>query len=787
MNRIYLNEDWLYCEDINNEKGEMVRIPHTTKEVPFNYFSPNLYEKLCSYTKTIHIEKSWQDKALILTFEAVGHKAHLYINKKEVLVHNSGYTAFSCDISEFVDFGKENEIYLKVDSHENLNIPPFGHLIDYMTYGGIYRDVYLEVKNKTFIEDVFIFTENVLKEEKTLNIKTSLSKEDEGISLEYFLFKKGESDKKSILNTEVNNKEINSSIQISDALLWDTENPNVYSLQTKLIKNGEVIDTKIENFGFRKTEFKTDGFYLNDKKVKLRGVNRHQAYAYVGYAMPKSAQVFDAKILKEELGVNAVRTSHYAQSHYFIDACDDMGILVFTEIPGWQYLGDSQWKEQVLVNVKEMVMQYRNHPSIFIWGTRVNESPDDLQLYTKANAIAKELDPFRNTGGVRNIIKGDFSQDVYTYNDFSHVGKNRGVFYKKEVTPDTNRAYLITEYNGHMFPTKSYDNEEHRTEHALRHARVIDGYYQHDDISGGFAWCMYDYNTHKEFGSGDNICHHGVMDMFRNKKLASEVYASQNKNLDVLQISSNMNIGEHPGGYLGDIYLFTNADYVKFYKNDELIKTFKNTDTDFKNMPFGPILIDDLVGDALIKKEGFSKEKSAEVKKALHEISKYGYEDMSDEMMDLLNGICRKYSMQISELVGLYISHIGNWGGELGTYRFDAYKDEKLVKTLTKEPILKFNLVADSDKTLLVEENSYDVASVRIKMCDQNGNVLEYYNEPVMLSIEGDAQIIGPKVISLKGGMGGTYIKTIKKSGKATLTVKTNYDQEATINFEIKI
>ena len=129
-------------------------------------------------------------------------------------------------------------------------------------------------------------------------------------------------------------------------ILWDLEHPELYEVKTELICDGKLMDERIDRIGFRRAEFKKDGFYLNGKKIKLRGLNRHQSYPYVGYAMPKSMQRLDADILKRELGVNAVRTSHYPQSHYFIERCDEIGLLVFTEIPGWQHIGDAAWKDQ---------------------------------------------------------------------------------------------------------------------------------------------------------------------------------------------------------------------------------------------------------------------------------------------------------------------------------------------------------------------------------------------------------------------------------------------------------
>lgn len=122
---------------------------------------------------------------------------------------------------------------------------------------------------------------------------------------------------------------------------------------------------------------------------------------------------------------------------------------------------------------------------------------------------------------------------------------------QKKITPDMERAYLVSEYNGHMYPAKAFDWEEHRAEQAIRHANVLDAIAGEEDISGSFGWCMTDYNTHKDFGSGDRICYHGVMDMFRNPKLAADIYACQQEERPVLSVSSTMDIGEHPGGAEG--------------------------------------------------------------------------------------------------------------------------------------------------------------------------------------------------------------------------------------------
>ena len=138
--------------------------------------------------------------------------------------------------------------------------------------------------------------------------------------------------------------------------------------------------------------FRADGFYLNGKKTFLRGLNRHQSYPYIAYAAPESLQRQDARILKNELHCNAVRTSHYPQSQYFLDECDRLGLLVFTELPGWQHIGDGAWKDRACAMLREMLLQNRNHPSIILWGVRINESVDNDEFYTRTNQIAHALD-----------------------------------------------------------------------------------------------------------------------------------------------------------------------------------------------------------------------------------------------------------------------------------------------------------------------------------------------------------------------------------------------------------
>lgn len=806
--KFYLNDDWLFTEQFEDSLAapeypentlQPVRLPHTCKETPFHYFDESLYQMVSGYRRHLLIPKDWQGKQILLTFEGAAHDSTVFCNGKKVGEHHCGYTAFTVDLTDNVLYGQDNLLCVRLDSRENLNVPPFGYVIDYMTYGGIYRDVRLEVKEKVSLSDIFVHTAIDFKSSPVtaqITSEITLTASDENVTIrQYYMPKSTAAAQESwrllceqtVSADTTGDKKIALTAAITDPLLWDTEEAHLYILKTQLYQDNTLLDETETTFGIREAVFKKDGFYLNGRKLMIRGLNRHQSFPYVGYAMPKSMQRLDADLLKKELGLNAVRTSHYPQSHYFLERCDELGLLVFTEFPGWQHIGDDSWKAQAVANAEDMIRQYRNHPSIILWGIRINESPDDDAFYEKTNAVAHKLDPTRPTGGVRAMKKSHLLEDVYTYNDFLHDGEMPGCDPKKKVTSDMEKPYLISEYNGHMYPTKAFDNEERRSEHAIRHANVLDAVAGQSDIAGSFGWCMFDYNTHKDFGSGDRICYHGVMDMFRNPKLAASIYACEQEQTPVLEITSSMDIGEHPGCNRGNIYILSNADSVKMYKNDRFIKEYLPGMSPYKHLKHGPILIDDFIGDSFAQNERFRPKHAKEITDAMNLVARGSLNHIPKRLYLTALKLLLIYHIDFAEVTRLYTKYIGDWGGTATVYRFDAIKDGKVVKSVTKEPVREIRLEAEADHTILTEQHSYDVALVRIRAVDDHGNVLPFYQEPVRLITEGDISIIGPDTIALQGGMGGTYVKSLGRSGQGALLLQSLTAGEVRIPFQIKI
>ena len=796
--RIYLNNDWQFTE--NCTEGFLcgggdapvfsVRLPHTCREVPYDYFDETLYQMLCGYRRILFAAEDWRDKSVTISFGAAGHYAEVFVNGVKLAEHRCGYTSFSVEIASALRFGEDNLIAVRLDTRESLDQPPFGHVIDYMTYGGLYREAWLDVRDNLHIRDVFaVPTVDLETEGASGSLRSSISLSAPlpcDCRIRQLLMNEA-AEKTAESDCEGNeSNSVQLSIDDFPVKCWDVEAPYLYMLITQITRGKQVLDEHRVRIGFRSARFLKNGFYLNGRKLKIRGLNRHQSYPYIGYAAPASLQRNDAEILKNELHLNAVRTSHYPQSQHFLDRCDELGLLVFTEIPGWQHIGGSTWKEIAVDNTREMVEQYRNHPSVVLWGVRINESADDHGFYERTNAAARSLDPTRQTSGVRYLKKSELLEDVYAYNDFSYTGKGRGCEPKTKVTADPTKPYLISEYGGHMFPAKMFDSEAHRQEHLLRHAAIQNEICAETDIAGSFGWCFADYNTHKDFGSGDRICYHGVMDMFRNPKPAASLYAAQQEEVPVLFVTSSMDIGEHPAGNPGEAYIISNAETVRMYKGSALLKEYKTKGGQYKDLPHGPIMIDDYVGDGLTSKEGFSPRQAALAAQVLNYSAVHGSSELPPAMLVNAGQLMLRYRMSFEDAYRLYGKYIGSWGESAAEYRFEAVKDGRVISVLTKEAVREIRMETMISSDLLFEGDCYDMSAIRVRMTDQNGNQLFFLNESVLLSAEGPIEIVGPKILQLRGGCGGTYVRTTGETGTAILRLKGPGDTQATVTFTIE-
>jgi beta-galactosidase len=445
-------------------------------------------------------------------------------------------------------------------------------------------------------------------------------------------------------------------------------------------------------------------------------LNRHQTYPYFGAAAPARLQRKDAEIIKRELGCNIVRTSHYPQATSFLDHCDQIGLLVFEEIPGWQHIGDRDWQGITLRDVEAMILRDRNHPSIIIWGVRINESQDDEVLYRATNDLAHKLDPTRPTGGVRYFLDSQFLEDVFTYNDFSNT-----------IVEPKYIPHLVTEFSGHMFPTKSFDQEERLIEHALRHARIQDKQLGMPNVAGAIGWCAFDYNTHKEFGSGDRICYHGVMDIWRLPKYAAYLYSSQISPAvrPVLQAATIWSMGDRSAGGNDPLVVFSNCDEIDVFIGSDHFGRFQPDQDSFPNLPHPPF-----------------------------------------------------------QVKGLAI--FSTWGRQLADLRVVGYLGGQVAieQRIETSPIPSALELRPDDAVL--DADGIDMTRLVFRIVDRYGNRLPFATQVVSFEIDGPADLIGENPFALVGGQAALYVRARREPGTVIIRARTPRLPEATATIEFR-
>jgi len=708
-----LNRNWRYNKsfvegghgrDFDDSAFERVVIPHTNVRLPWHSCDDKSYEFVSLYRRRFKLPAEAKGKHVFVDFEGVMTASTVWINGVRLGEYQGGYTPFSFDLTPHLDFEGENVLAVDVDSRERPDIPPFGYQIDYLTFGGIYREVSLRIVPGVFIENIFARPQDVLTQHPSLDVDCflmHLEASQEPLTLEVDLRDGDQVVASGSLPVPPSDAAAEPAThrvhldRLGAIKLWDLSSRNLYSVQVRLLRGTQLVDRDTRTVGFREAQFTDHGFELNGKVIKLRGLDRHQTFPFAGQAMPGRVQRRDAYILRRNLKCNIVRTSHYPQSRHFLDACDEFGLLVLEEIPGWQHIGDEPWKLISIDNVSRMIRRDWNHPSIILWGVRINESLDDHSFYTRTNAMAHRLDPTRQTGGIRYFQSSEFLEDVFTMNDFGFPLK-----------PPNHPRYLNTEFVGHTYPTKTIDQVERLTEHALRHARIHDQLASNPQYAGGIGWCAFDYNTHADFGSGDRICYHGVTDVFREPKPAAGFYKSQCDPAEevVLEPAFHWARGDESIGFSKAV-ICSNCDHLKFYIADKLVAEVDPDTKTFAHLRYAPFVAD------------------------------------------------------LSRAVDPW-----------GDLRIDGFLQGKQVisKTLSGRGVdQKFALLPDDTK---LNADGADTTRVVLRVTDEYGAIRPFANDAIKLELDGPAEIIGDNPFALIGGTGAVWIRAQEQPGTVTLT-----------------
>jgi len=738
----------------DDSKFQRVVVPHTNVELPWHSFDDKDYEFVSTYRRRFKFPKGGEGKRVFVDFEGVMTASTVWINGELLGNYRGGFTPFSFELTKHLRTDGDNVLVAQVDSTERADIPPFGYEIDYMTFGGLYREVSLRVVPSTFIDNIFAQAKNVLSGQPTLEVNCFITGEDQGAGATSLQVELRDGDKilgrgtstiervgtpaqdtnidpyndaAVYATTETLKDAARHTVSIenlSGIQLWNLENPRLYTVNVKLLRNGSVIDGDSRRIGFREAVFTDQGFSLNGKIIKLRGLDRHQTFPFVGQAMPARVQRQDADILRKNLHCHIVRTSHYPQSRHFLDRCDEIGLLVLEEIPGWQHIGDESWKEVAIDNVGRMIRRDWNHPSIVLWGVRINESLDDHDFYTRTNALAHALDDSRQTGGIRYFQESEFLEDVFTMNDFGFPLK-----------PPNHPKYLNTEFVGHTFPTKSIDDDERQREHTLRHARIHNQLASNPQYAGGIGWCAFDYNTHANFGSGDRICYHGVTDIFREPKPAAGFYKSQCDPAEevVLEPAFHWARGDESIGFTKAVFC-SNCDHLKILARADslesnpwvLIAELDPDRAEFEHLKYPPFVLD------LTKLD-------------LHQL-RISWGDLRAE---------------------------GYIGGKLA-----------ITKSASGSGVdRKFVLQAD-DQELLAD--GADTTRVVARVTDEFGAMRVFANDPISFELEGPAKLIGDNPFALIGGRCAVWVRAGETEGTVRLKAKHPRLGEQAVSFTLR-
>ncbi|HVU35132.1 MAG TPA: glycoside hydrolase family 2 TIM barrel-domain containing protein [Opitutaceae bacterium] len=549
-----LDTDWLFggrlsdastAADFNDGGFTRVTLPHCVTKLSWRDWDPSSWEQQWIYRRHFNLPASARAGRVFVAFDGVMVGATPVINGHALPTHLGGYLPFRHELTEHLREG-DNVLAVAVDSRWS-NVPPEGapvgpKRIDYLEPGGIHRGVRLEIVPPIAIADVFAKPINVLEANRRIDVACTL---DAGVALPAGtrLVAELRDGSRILAHAEravdpAGPGPVAAGLTLSDlgnVALWDVDRPQLYDLVTTLVIAGQPVHDHRVRLGLRDARFELDGFHLNGRRLQLFGLNRHELYPYVGAAMPARVMRRDAEILRREFACNIVRCSHYPQSEAFLDACDEQGLLVWEEVPGWGYIGDAAWQKLLLRDVRDMITRDRNHPSIVIWGTRVNESPNEEELYHQTRAIAKSLDDSRPTSGTmtsgsRKTWQTKWHEDVFAYDDY-HAEPDGTVGIEP---PVPGHPYLLAEAVGQFnYAARKGFNSIYRRGgdvatqqlQALRHAQAHSRAAVNPRICGVIAWCAF------EYGSLVNPWHNvkcpGVADVFRIPKLGAAFYRAQ--------------------------------------------------------------------------------------------------------------------------------------------------------------------------------------------------------------------------------------------------------------------
>jgi beta-galactosidase len=580
----------------NDSAWQSVTVPHAPVITPLRVQWPGPgTEDINWYRKHFTVDSTDSEKKVFLEFEGADQVADLWVNGTYLTTHYGAYLPFTLDITDHISFdGSDNVIAVKVDESEDEDIPAYGL---WLSSGGLYRDVWMHITDKLHVTDavyadmvagggVFVTYPAVSAEQATVQIKTHIQNEhplQKTCTVESFIVDVNDMVVAGAIDTQTidasGNSTFTQTMTVISPELWHPDHPHLYTLFTHVYDGNEIADTCQTRIGIRKIAFSlAEGFTINGELLKFRGANRVQDYPYLGWAMGNLGQRRDVEKLREA-GFNYIRTSHYPPDPSFLDACDEFGVVVMDEIPGFQYVGGDLFKSRSYQNMRDMIRRDRNHPCVIAWELSLNETNFDTTYAQTAMNIGHAEYP-----GDQCYIAAWMHDSIY---DIYIATPTAGARSYSGSTP-----MIISEHGHWEYGGGSSTSDVHRAEDIS-----ADSYPGGEDPMLQQAW-NHQESHHLNRGLS-NICGDGlwvgidygawpsgVYDFLRLPKFSAYFWQSQrNPDLDL----SYLNVDSGPMVFIAshwtassstDVKVFSNCQQVKLYINDVLQDT-RTADTNY--------------------------------------------------------------------------------------------------------------------------------------------------------------------------------------------------------------
>jgi beta-galactosidase len=610
MHKIDINPSWLFrkekveIKDINKESFENIDIPHTWNNIDGQDGGNDYHRGIGTYVKYFDYKKT--SKRLYIEFEGVNSISHVYLNHQLLGEHQGGYSTFRYDITDIVK-DKHNELIVYADNTHNEAVYPLA--ADFTFYGGIYRSVHLIETDHVLFDlmhhgapGVYVTQKEVTKDFAHLAIDAYIvNHHDQSYPLVMDVVVT-DKDHKVITTIQkevsVNNKEhVQVELDIKNPHLWQgTFDPYLYTVTVKLWHQGKVVDQRDIKTGLRFFHMDHEAFYLNGIKTKLNGVSRHQDRKDIGNALTDAMHEEDMKLI-HEMGANSIRLAHYQQADKIYDLCDELGFVVWAEIP---YISMSSKTDTIgsnaLSQMEELIKQNYNHSSIIMWGisneiTIAGKKNNVDDILIKLNTLTKTLDPYRLTTMAHvSMLPLDDMQvnlpDVIGYNHYFGWYSGKVEDFKpwldnyRKVNP--NRPLCLSEYGVegiHTYHTETPEVKDYSEEyHALWHEKAYDILFNTPFVWGTYVWNMFAFAADfRDEGGSKGMNNKGLVTFDRKiKKDAFYYYQAKWQTKPVLHVCSKRFVDRIQDDIT--IKAYSNLNNVTFYLNGEKVEDINTYD-----------------------------------------------------------------------------------------------------------------------------------------------------------------------------------------------------------------